>query len=103
MFDRLNSPESRPRQADPVLAELSAVFSFFLNTPNSVGSSFFDYYEPDLTTGYEFVLSRLSARLAASRSASTFRDPPPVAMDSEPITTSIVNTRSLAVPVSDTS
>jgi hypothetical protein len=40
IFERLKIPPSRPRQADPVLAELSAVFSFFLNTPNSVGSSF---------------------------------------------------------------
>jgi hypothetical protein len=40
MFDLLNIPDSLLRHADPVFSELAAVFSFFLNTPNSVGSSF---------------------------------------------------------------
>jgi hypothetical protein len=43
MCDLLNIPERRPRQADPVFCELSTVFSFFLNTPNSVGASFYIY------------------------------------------------------------
>ena len=50
MFERLNIPESRLRHAVPVFCELSVVFSFFLNTPNSVGSSFF-FYEPAFCAG----------------------------------------------------
>ncbi|MEE8046462.1 MAG: hypothetical protein V3T49_06445, partial [Dehalococcoidia bacterium] len=99
MFDRLNRPESRPRQAEPVLAELSAVFSFFLNSPNSVGSSFFYFFwEPVVRYEIEFALSRSSASLAASRSASIFLDPEPIATGFESITTSIVKISSLCDP-----
>ena len=106
MFERLNIPESRLRHAEPVFSELSVVFSFFLNTPNSVGSSFL-LCEPDLRADYVVfglvVLRSANARLAALRSASIFLVPVPVAIDFESITTSIVNTRSPGAPDSDSS
>ena len=97
-FERLNSPEKRRFHAEPVLTELSAVLSFFFVRPNSVGSSS-SVYESFSEVGIAGVLNISSALLAASRSASSFRDPVPVPIVELSITTFILKTGSCGVPV----